>query len=99
MGSELAIGDEVDIRDSEYIWCKGVIKMIIESAKREPVLFVHYKCFDESKDEALHKNSARLAKKGAFTSRTDIPRYRFERQGDSISREKVNVSAVAVEDK
>ena len=74
--------------------------MIIESAKREPVLFVHYKCFDESKDEALHKNSARLAKKGAFTTRTDIPRYRFERQGDSItSCEKVNVSAVAAEDK
>ena len=95
----MAIGDEVDIRDIEYVWCKGVIKMIIESAKREPVIFVHYLCYDDSKDEALHKNSARLAKKGAFTSRLDIPRYRFERQGDSIINfEKINISAVAVEE-
>lgn len=51
--------------------------MIIESAKREPVLFVHYEDFDESKAEALHRNSSRLALAGAFTSRSEIPRYRF----------------------
>jgi hypothetical protein len=35
--------------------------MIIESAKREPVLFVHYEDFDDSKAEALHIYSPRLA--------------------------------------
>lgn len=47
--------------------------MIIESAKREPVLLIHYEDFDESKDEVLFRNSARLAKFGSYTKRNDIP--------------------------
>ena len=51
--NELQIGDRVDVRDADYIWCKGVIRLIVESAKREPVLLIHYEHFDDSKDEAL----------------------------------------------
>lgn len=84
LGSEVAIGDQVDIRDKDYVWCKGIIKMIIESAKRAPVLLVHYDDFDDDKDEALHKNSPRLAKAGVYTNRSEIPRYRLKpgRAGD-----------------
>jgi len=66
--SDIAIGTKVDIRDKEYIWCKGIIKMIIESAKRVPVLLLHYEGFEESKDEVLFKDSSRLAKAGAYTN-------------------------------
>jgi hypothetical protein len=73
LDSEITIGEKVDIRDKEYIWCKGTVKMIIESAKREPVLLIHYEDFDESKDEVLFRNSSRLAKFGSYTNRNDIP--------------------------
>lgn len=49
--------------------------MIIESAKREPVLLIHYSGFDETKDEVLFRNSPRLAKFGFYTARSDIPAY------------------------
>lgn len=34
----LAIGDKVDIRDKDFVWCRGSVKAIIESANREAVL-------------------------------------------------------------
>ena len=74
--SDIVIGTKVDIRDKEYIWCKGIIKMIIESAKRDPVILVHYEGFEENKDEVLFKNSPRLAKAGAYTGKSEIPSYR-----------------------
>lgn len=66
------------MRDKDYIWCKGSVKMIIESAKREPVLLVHYEGFDEKRDEVLFRNSPRLAKRSAYTGRPEIPHYRFK---------------------
>jgi len=29
--TEIAIGDKVDIRDREYVWTEGTIKLIVES--------------------------------------------------------------------
>lgn len=78
IGSEIAAGASVDIRDKEYIWCKGTIKMIIESEKREPVILVHYVGFEDAKDEVLFRNSPRLAKAGAYTTRKDIPTYKIQ---------------------
>lgn len=75
----------MDIRDKDYIWCKGVVKMIIESAKREPVFLVHYEGFDEKRDEVLFRNSPRLARIGAYTSRKEIPSYRFKNSSHSPS--------------
>ena len=83
---EIQIGDKVDVRDKEYIWCIGQVKMIIESAKREPVLLIHYLGFDESKDEVLFQNSPRLAKLGTYTTRSDIPSYERNEDGSVIIR-------------
>jgi hypothetical protein len=77
--SEIQVGDYVDVRDKDYVWCKGIIKMILESAKREPIYLIHYEGFDDAEDEVLFKNSPRLAKPGYYTSRCDIPRYRFDK--------------------
>lgn len=55
--------------------------MIIESAKREPVLLVHYLGFDNEKDEVLFRNSPRLAKFGTYTARSDIPAYENTSEG------------------
>lgn len=69
------MGQLVDIRDHDYIWCKGVVKVIIESAKREPVIGIHYVGFGEKKDEIVSRDSKRLAKAGSYTSRNEIPLY------------------------
>jgi len=36
------VGDNVDVRDTEYIWCVAQVKMKIESSAREPLILVHY---------------------------------------------------------
>lgn len=58
------------------MWCRGVVKVVIESAKREPIIGVHYIGFDSKKDEIVQKDSRRLAKAGSYTARRDIPTYR-----------------------
>ncbi len=64
--------------------------MIIESAKREPVLLVHYIGFDESKDEVLFRNSPRLAKFGTYTARSDIPAYELSADGTFVIKNQLN---------
>lgn len=38
----LKAGDKVDVRDTEYIWCTGVIELKISTLNRLPLLYVHY---------------------------------------------------------
>ena len=64
--------------------------MIIESAKREPVLLVHYIGFDDSKDEVLFRNSPRLAKFGTYTARSDIPAYELNTDGTFVIKNQLN---------
>ena len=35
-------GTKIDIRDSEYVWCQGVIKLKIAYPTGSPGLLVHY---------------------------------------------------------
>ena len=35
-------GDKVDVRDTEYIWCSGVIELKISSMDHNPLFYVHY---------------------------------------------------------
>ena len=65
----------VDVRDSEYIWCKAIVIAITEQKDKEPQLLVHYKGWNKKYDESLPISSPRIAKFGFYTSRTDIPRY------------------------
>lgn len=67
--NSIAVGDKVDVRDRAYVWCKGSVKMIVESQNRDSILLVHFEGFDETKDEVLFKSSPRLAKSGVYTSR------------------------------
>lgn len=80
------VDEKIDVRDRQYVWCQGTVKMIVESEHRDPVILVHFDFFDESKDEVLFKNSPRLAKFGVYTSRTDIPRYQLPNQGNFSSK-------------
>lgn len=74
----------MDVRDLDYVWSEGTIKLIIESKNKLPILLVHYTNKDESKDEVLFKNSPRLANPGVYTSRWDIPKYLFDGENNQV---------------
>ena len=72
------------MRDTDYIWCTGEVRMIVESINREPILAIHYEGWNMWYDEFLPINSPRLARLGFYTSRDDIPKYQMKlREGCS----------------
>jgi hypothetical protein len=68
----------IDVRDTDYIWCVGEVKMVIEAANKEPLIAVHYVGWNMWYDEILPLSSLRLAKLGYYTSREDIPKYKLQ---------------------
>jgi hypothetical protein len=69
------IDQKYDIKDTENIWCVGIVKDIIKNENHSDTLFVHYLGWDEIYDEYICANSDRIAPLGMFTKRRDIPRY------------------------
>ena len=69
------VGDQLDVRDTEYIWCVGTVKIIIESPFKELLLIIHYEGWNKYFDEILPITSNRIAPLGYYTSREDIPKY------------------------
>jgi hypothetical protein len=45
-------GQEIDILDSEYIWCKGQIKEVVNKGK-DPSVLVHYDGWHKMYDEYI----------------------------------------------
>jgi hypothetical protein len=40
------VGDKVDVRDTEHIWCVGQVELKISTANRVPLLYIHYEVRD-----------------------------------------------------
>ena len=72
------MGEKVDMRDTEYIWCTATVRMIIESANSEQMLLVNYQGWNRYFDEIISKSSPRIAPHGLYTSRKDIPKYQLK---------------------
>lgn len=43
---EVKVGDKIDVRDTEYIWCIGNVELKITSEKHHPVLYIHYEVIE-----------------------------------------------------
>ena len=80
---KLETGMKIDVRDTGYIWCTGVVTMIVESAEKEPILAVHYEEWNRWYDEFLPVNSPRIARHGFYTGRDDIPKYKMRHSTQS----------------
>jgi hypothetical protein len=72
---DVKVGEKVDVRDTEHIWCVGLVELKISTLKRPPLLYIHYEGWNRKYDEYLYLTSKRLAPYGIYTKRTDIPRY------------------------
>jgi hypothetical protein len=68
--SKVEVGMEIDVLDTEGVWCMGVIRLIVYSTDRFPKLKVHYVGWSTRFDEFIPANSNRLGPKGFYTART-----------------------------
>jgi hypothetical protein len=80
---KIDIGEKLDVRDTDYIWCTGEVRMIVESINREPILAIHYEGWNMWYDEFLPITSPRLARLGFYTQRDDIPKYQMKMRDGS----------------
>ena len=78
------VGEKIDACDTEYIWCKATVELIIKTNNRNDLLYIHYEGWNRKYDEYLYTDSHRLAPLGSYTERRDIPIYRMmgNRGGD-----------------
>ncbi|KRX05674.1 Translation initiation factor IF2/IF5, zinc-binding [Pseudocohnilembus persalinus] len=77
------IGQEIDVQDTENIWCVAIIKDILDIDNEKNIL-IHYKGWNSVYDEVLSYKSDRLAPKGFYTSRKNIPQYATESENDDL---------------
>jgi hypothetical protein len=71
-------GQIIDCLDTEHIWCQATVELKIQSERsKEPLILVHYEGWSRKYDELLNISSKRVAPKGLYTDRQDIPRYRM----------------------
>ena len=67
--SKVEVGMELDVLDTEGVWCPGVVRLVIYSGERYPLVKIHYLGWSTRFDEVIPANSARLGPKGFYTSR------------------------------
>ncbi len=72
------------MRDTEYIWVIGSVKIKIECANRDSLLVVHYEGWNKYYDEIIKQNSPRIAPLGTYTSRKDIPKYMLKSDNSMV---------------
>lgn len=74
-GTTIKAGDKVDVRDTEYVWCTGIVELKISTLNRPALLYINFEGWNRKFDEYIFIDSDRLAPYGTYTSRNDIPRY------------------------
>jgi len=82
---KIEVGEKIDVRDTDYIWCIGTVRMVVESALKEPIIAIHYEGWNMWYDEFLPLSSPRLARLGFYTDRDDIPKYKMKVVGENNS--------------
>lgn len=63
----------LDVRGLDYVWCTGRVHQTITRLNRKYVIIKYDK--GSNKKEEIIETSPRLAPRGFFTEREDIPKY------------------------
>jgi hypothetical protein len=74
---EAKVGEKIDACDTENIWCKATVELVLKTKTHKDLLYIHYEGWNRKYDEYLYIDSHRLAPLGVFTEREDIPIYRM----------------------
>ncbi len=74
----------LDVLDTERIWCNGTVKKIIRNQNHANTLLIHYTGWNDIYDEYLCVNSSRIAPYQYFTSREGIPKYANHGRNDMM---------------
>jgi len=70
-------GDKLDVCDTEYIWCKATVELVVKSKIRKDLIYLNYEGWNRKYDEYMYIDSHRIAPLGLYTNRSDIPVYRM----------------------
>lgn len=73
--AEIETGLALDIRDPDFVWCSGKVLRTVNKYHDRKVKYAIVKYDRSTKKEEIPEGSPRLAPKGFFTEREDIPRY------------------------
>lgn len=78
-------GDKIDVNDTENIWCRATVELVIKTQSRQNLLYLHYEGWNRKYDEYIYQDSHRIAPLGFYTNRSDIPIYRMmQNQGGPL---------------
>lgn len=62
-------GEKIDACDTEYIWCKATVEMVLKTNNRKDLLYIHYEGWNRKYDEYIYIDSHRVAPLGFYTLR------------------------------
>ena len=73
---DVKVGDLLDVRDTLYIWCVGVVKQLLKTNDgKHTLLLIRYKDWHPIYDELIPSSSVRLAPVGMYSQRPGLPNY------------------------
>lgn len=81
---KVEVGMELDVLDTEGVWCPGVIRLVVYTEDRFPLAKVHYIGWSSRFDEFIPANSNRLAPKDFYTARARR-KYLLREAEDNVS--------------
>ena len=81
---KVEVGMELDVLDTEGVWCPGVIRLVVYTDDRFPLAKVHYIGWSSRFDEFIPANSNRLAPKEFYTARARR-KYLLREAEDNVS--------------
>ena len=80
--NDLEVGDLVDVRTPEYVWCEGIVRrLIFKPETRLKVALIHYTGLPNCFDDEICLRSSRIARHKFFTDRQDIPKLSWTDRG------------------
>jgi len=75
---------EIDVLDTEGVWCHGIVRLVVYTEDRYPLVKVHYLGWSARFDEFIPANSSRLAPKEFYTARARR-KYLLREAEDNVS--------------
>lgn len=63
----IKVGERIDACDTENIWCTAMVELVLKTADRKDLLYIHYEGWNRKYDEYLYIDSHRLAPLGVYT--------------------------------